>query len=48
MAKDHDPLPVMLCRIDDLGEIRLGLRERRLSHMTILTITPPACKSEAG
>jgi len=48
VAQDHDPLAVVLGRIDDLGEMRLGMSERRLPHMTIMTISPPPRNVDRG
>ena len=39
VAQNHDALAAALDRIDDLGEMRLGMSERRLPHVTIMTIT---------
>ena len=48
VAQNQDALAVVLGCIDDLREMRLGMSERRLTHMTIMTITPKPRNIDRG
>jgi hypothetical protein len=37
MTKDRDPLAMVLGLVDELGQVGLGVRERGLTHETIMT-----------
>ena len=38
MAQNHDAFAVVLGGVDELRKMGLGVRERRLTHVTIMTI----------